>query len=111
MAKIYSSEGTAVASTVTFNDIDPNFPRVTVAISYFDDAALTTPSASPVGTFTVEGITQGAQTHTAFANSPVDASVEGSFASAASPITTVRVTPSGVSGTSFYQVTITANRS
>lgn len=111
MARIYTTAGTAVASAVTVTDIDPNFPRVTVAISYFDDATLTTPSTSPVGTFAVEGITTGGQTYTDFANSPIDSAIDGSFASAASPLDTVRITPNGVSGTSYYQATITANRS
>lgn len=110
MAKTYRAQD-AVANTVTIENLDPTFPRVTVAISYFDDEALTIPSASPVGTFAVEGITKGGQTYTSFANSPIDAAVDGSFASAASPIQTVRVTPTGVSGTSYYQVTVTANRS
>lgn len=111
MADIKSSIATPVAEPVTIDNLDPAYPRLTVGLSFFDDAALTIPSASPAGSFAVEGIVQGGQTYTAFANSPVDVSVDGAFASAASPIETVRVTPSGVSGTSYYQVTITANRS
>ena len=112
MAIQISSGSTDVSSTVTISepDINQNFPRVTVAISYYDDATLDTPSASPVGDFAVEGITQGGQSYTAFANSPIDASESGTFASAASPLKEIRVTPSGVSGTSYYQVTVTSNR-
>jgi len=110
MARTYVIRGED-GDTLTLEGIDVSFPRITVALSYFDDVELTTPSASPVGTFAVEGITNGGQTYATFANSPIDAEVDGSFASAASPIQTIRVTPTGASGHSYYQVTVTCNES
>lgn len=110
MARTYTKRD-AVGSIITIPSIDTNLPRHTVAISYFDDAALTIPSASPVGTFTVEGIAPGNQTYTPFDGSPIDATVAGSISTAGSPITELKVTPSGVSGTSYYLVTLTSNES
>lgn len=103
------SAQSASAATVVIDDLDINYPRHTVAISYFDDPNYTIPSASPTGTLTVEGLTEGAQSWTAFIGSPIDTSSPGAFASGASPFSSLRVTPNALSGTSFYQVTIVSN--
>lgn len=112
MARIYRLPVTAVATPVTLDSIDANFPRNTVSIAFFSDAAGTTPVTSGVtGTFDVQGVAPGNQTLTDFNNSPVDASVAGAFASAGSPLESVTVTPNAIAGAAYYQVTLTGNKS
>lgn len=113
MAKTYTSPVTAVATPVTILNIDDNFPRVSVGIAYFSDATGDTPVLSGrTGTWDVSGVVPGNQLPTAFNNSPVDASLGGSFASAGSPLESVTVAPATtIAGAAYYRVTVTANES
>ena len=72
---------------------------------------LTAVLSGVTGTIAVEGIAEGSRTYTSFANSPIDTAVAGSIASAASPIKTLRCTPTTVSGATHYEVTVTSNDS
>lgn len=112
MARQPRSPVKAVTDPTTL-PVEKEFPRVSVGIAYFSDAAGTIPVTSGLsGTWDVTGVIPGNQRSTSFNNSPVDASVDGAFASAGSPLESVTVTPSiAIAGAAYYRVTITTNES
>ncbi len=111
MAKTYVVQG-AVADRLTISGIDIRFPRNTVSLGFFTDNTYSTPVTTGLtGAAAIEGIANGNQQYSDFDNSPVDISVDGSFASAATPVTDIRVTPTSFAGAAFYRVTVTGNMS
>lgn len=107
MSKIYS-KGALVATPVTII-VDPRWYNWTVAVDYFDDAAMTSSVTPTAGTVTVEGRVPGAGGNSAFNASPIDSTSPADFASAGSPLDLVVATPAGITGNgvTHYKVTIT----
>lgn len=108
MAKIYSSGLVDSGQSFTFDSIDPQFNQLFVTASYFTDEDGDTTSTPVSGTVTVAGTPNGAGAADALSGSPLDCTSPSVFASTNVPLESIDITPSGIVGAGFYQITVTA---
>lgn len=106
----YTSDVTAVASTVTQDFIDPARPHCFVGIRFFDDAAGTIMATPTAGTVLVE--VQTINSYPDFQDvisNEIDVTGQCTIDWGANT-KAVRATPTGITGATHYQMFVTGNK-
>jgi len=111
MARVAASPITLVGNTIMLDSPEMlHYPHVVVTFSYFTDANGTDAPTPTAGTIAVSTKYNGSQGYIAFSGSSIDCTTEGAYADSAGPSISFKAEPTGITGATNYQMTVTGNK-
>ena len=111
MARTATSKITPVSETIDLESKDMiHYPHVFVTFSYFTDSQGAPASTPSSGAIDISTRYNGAQGFTTLSSSPIDCSSEGAFADCAGPSVEFKAVPTGITGATHYQMTVTGDK-